>query len=417
MADVSTRTTADDELDRQYVLAEYGLSGDKAHPEAVPDAGDRRALDNLVRLAAALCGVPYGVVNIITADQQRQIAASGLEPRVCARRDSMCAQVFLNGSTTVVPDARLDPRVASNPFVTGEIASVRFYASVPLQTASGHVLGSLCVLSYKTAVPSAEQIAMLEALAAQVVEVLELQHRSRQLNQATEELRRSNKKLGEFAGRVSHDLRAPLTTILGYVELSEDDPGVRDQERAAEYLQRIGASGRRMLAMLENVLSYSRIGGAIRPKQVSLRAIVEEAGNDLGDAFAVGATVVCDEVELYADAAQLRILLQNLLGNALNYRDDGRPLAIRISGSADELGVTVRLADNGKGIGAEDRKRVLEPLVRLHRPGDPPGSGLGLATCLRIARSHGGDLTLDETPGGGTTADVKFPWARQHPER
>lgn len=107
---------------------------------------------------------------------------------------------------------------------------------------------------------------------------------------------------------------------------------------------------------------------------VSERTTAEEAGNGLGDPFRIGATVVCDHVELYADAAQLRILLQNLLGNALNYRADGRPLAIRISGSADELGVTVRVADNGKGIGAEDRKHVLEPLVRLHRPGDPPGS-------------------------------------------
>ena len=69
------------------------------------------------------------------------------------------------------------------------------------------------------------------------------------------------------------------------------------------------------------------------------------------------------------------------------------------------------MADNGKGIRPEDRQRVLEPLVRLHREGDGPGSGLGLATCRRIVQAHGGDLTLTETPGGGTTVVLTFPAA------
>ncbi|MFP3480931.1 histidine kinase dimerization/phospho-acceptor domain-containing protein, partial [Burkholderia sp. SIMBA_057] len=78
------------------------------------------------------------------------------------------------------------------------------------------------------------------------------------------ELKESNAKLAGFAGRVSHDLRIPLTTILGYVELVEDDPDIGGHSVAAEYLNRIGASGRRMLGMLEDVLNYSRVGGGIQ---------------------------------------------------------------------------------------------------------------------------------------------------------
>ena len=99
-----------------------------------------------------------------------------------------------------------------------------------------------------------------------------------------------------------------------------------------------------------------------------------------------------------------------------NYRRPGEDLRIRVSGVADERGVTVRVSDNGKGIAAADREKVLEPLARLHRPGAAPGSGLGLATCVRIVNSHGGNLAIAETPGGGTTVSALFPETGQFPE-
>jgi signal transduction histidine kinase len=71
------------------------------------------------------------------------------------------------------------------------------------------------------------------------------------------------------------------------------------------------------------------------------------------------------------------------------------------------------VADNGKGITPADRQRAVEPLVRLKRPGDGPGTGLGLATCQRIAQAHGSELAISATPGGGTTVSVLFPVARE----
>lgn len=395
---------------RDASLREYGLA---PGPEDIDLAEEsQEPLQNLVELAAKLCGVPFGVVNVVTSDQQRQVAAAGMEPGLCSREDSMCAKVFLCGETTVVQDASQDPRFASNPFVTGDIASVRFYASVPLETSSGFVLGSLCVFSDTPAAPTSEQIGMLEVLARQVVELLELQRRTLQLNKALDELRCSNAKLGEFAGRVSHDLRVPLTTILGYVELSEDDPGIDPGHPAAEYLQLVGASGRRMLGMLEDVLSYSRVGGGLHRQHTSLHAAAADTAKDLGIGLGPNEVLDCEDLRLYADPGQLRTLLQNLVGNALSYRSPDREPAIRISGTSNYHGATVRVADNGKGIPAEDRLRVLEPLVRLQREGDGKGSGLGLAICRRIAEGHGGELTLTETSGGGTTAVVTFPAAQ-----
>ncbi|WOH18519.1 GAF domain-containing sensor histidine kinase [Paenarthrobacter sp. GOM3] len=406
MTEVRGQLSFTDDLGRDLQLQEYGLDPE-AGSTLLPNAAVMSALQNLVRLATELCGAPFGVVNIISAEYQHQIGAWGVDPGVCSREDSMCAKVFLSRERTVVADASQDPRFADNPFVTGEIGKVRFYASVPLQTESGFVPGTLCVFSDKTKELRPEQVSMLEVLAKQVVELLELQHRTVQLDRTYSELKDSNAKLAGFAGRVSHDLRIPLTTILGYVELVEDDPDVEPSSTAARYLDRIGASGRRMLGMLEDVLSYSRIGGGIRREQLSLQAVAEEVVRDLGvehDGF-----VEVEDVSLHADRGQLRTLLQNLVSNAMNYRSTERELRIRISGTSNYHGTTVFVADNGKGIAPEDRAKVLEPLVRLRRSGDGPGSGLGLATCSSVAKAHGGDLNLTETPGGGTTVAVSFP--------
>lgn len=400
----------DQDAARDRGLREYGLI--PATPGELPVVVDRKvraALDNLVRLAASLCGVPYSVVNIITVDQQLQVAAAGIDPGICSREDSMCSSVFLSGEPTVVRDASVDPRFRSNPFVTGEIADVRFYASVPLETSSGLVLGSLCVFSDQPELPTPEQIRLVEVLASQVVELLELQHRTLQLNTALENLHRSNEMLAEFAGRVSHDLRAPLTTILGYVELAEDDPDIPHGHPSSEYLELIASGGRRMLVTLEDVLDYSRADGRLNRNHVSLLAVTAEAAQDLGVDLDAGSGISCDDAKLFADRGQLRTLLQNLLANSLNYRSPERPLRIGVSAAAGPRGVTIHVADNGKGILPADRARAVEPLVRLNRPGDGPGTGLGLATCHRIAQAHGGELTISDTPGGGATVSVLIP--------
>ncbi|MCD4851785.1 GAF domain-containing sensor histidine kinase [Arthrobacter sp. AK01] len=406
MTEIQGQLSFTKDAGRDLELQEYGLNP-AVDSTLLPNAAVLSALQNLVRLATELCGAPFGVVNIISAEYQHQIGAWGVDPGVCSREDSMCAKVFLSGERTVVADASQDPRFADNPFVTGEIGNVRFYASVPLHTESGFVPGTLCVFSDKTKELRPEQVGMLEVLAKQVVELLELQHRTVQLDRTYSELRESNAKLAGFAGRVSHDLRIPLTTILGYVELVEDDPDVEPESTAARYLDRIGASGRRMLGMLEDVLSYSRVGGGIRPAEVSLREVTDEVVRDLG--IESQSIVDVEDLRLHADRGQLRTLLQNLLSNAMNYRSPDRGLRIRISGVSNYHGATIFVADNGKGINPQDRAKVLEPLVRLRRQGDGPGSGLGLATCSSIAKAHGGELTLGETPGGGTTVAVSFP--------
>ncbi|WP_104180756.1 GAF domain-containing sensor histidine kinase [Arthrobacter sp. B0490] len=396
------------ELARQAVLQDYrlpygeagGVPVDRVDYETPPE------LLNLVKLAVRVSGMHAGVINIITADQQHQIAAAGVDPAVCSRDDSMCSKVFTSGSITALADASRDPRFADNPFVNGGIANVRSYASVPLVTQEGHALGSLCVFSPEVLDFDAEQQEALEILARQVVEVLELQFKTRQLVEALEVVRRSNEDLAGFAARVSHDLKNPLTAILGYAELSEQDDDVESSGPAARYFSIIRGSASRMLATVEDVLEFSRIGGSITRRAVRLDTMMNAVLQDvLPLSSASEAVITVRDVQLCVDQAQVTALLQNLVSNAIKYSTPGSPPRIEVVGSVGETQV-LRVIDHGKGIDPADRQRVLEPLVRLHRDGDPAGNGIGLATCARIAAAHDGSISVTGTPGGGTTVTV-----------
>ncbi|WP_323960024.1 GAF domain-containing protein [Arthrobacter sp. JZ12] len=363
-------------------------------------------LDNLVTLAAQVCGVPFSVINVITADEQHQIAAQGIDPDVCSREDSMCAQVFRHGRTVIVEDCRDDPRFRNNPFVTGEIADVRFYASTPLITRDGHSLGTLCVFDQIPGTLTEQQRRSLEILADQIMDILDLQLRTRQLSRALAELGRSNQLLGEFAGRVSHDLQGPLTSIRGFAEMVQSD--LQDDPDSRQYLDRIVGSAARMASMIDDLLDFARAGGILRVQPVSLARVTAAVQEDLSSALTgSNAQVYVDDFVAEADPSQLHVMLQNLLQNSLNYRHPEREPRIRITASGEFEHWLLEFADNGVGIAPQDRQRALEPLVRLEGSA-VEGTGLGLATCSRIAQAHGGRLELDETEGGGLTVRVWF---------
>lgn len=227
------------------------------------------------------------------------------------------------------------------------------------------------------------------------------------LADALEEAKDSNERLAEFTGRVSHDLRNPLTSILGYVELGATDAESGRTEEAAEYLEIVGGSARRMLSMVEELLAFASIGGSLSRSRLSLARLVKEVTDDLSPGLREAAAVVqCEDFEFDADESQMRVALQNLIQNAVAYRRPDVPPVISVTGRGAGAGAVLRVEDNGKGIGAGDRRRVVEPLVRLQREGDPAGTGLGLATCARIAAAHGGRLEISPSPSGGTIVSI-----------
>ncbi|MCM3500644.1 ATP-binding protein [Microbacterium sp. P26] len=389
-------STAHD-VSRREAIAQYRLVGEPSEPD----------LQGLVELAATVCGVPTAVINIIDDRMQHQVAAVGIQAASCSREDSMCAAVISTPGRVVVPDARLDARFAQNAFVTGEIAHVRFYASSPLITPAGVAIGTLCVFDDVVGELSDASSRALDLLAHQVIDVLELRRVQRDLIE-------SNEQLEHFAVQVSHDLRNPLTALTGFLELAADSPEMVDAPRAAQSLARAEAAAGRMTSMVTDLLDFARMGGA-RPHmtQVDVADTVDAVLEDLdGAVVSTGAEVTVDATtQVRADDTLLRVLLQNLIANAVKFTVAADRVP-RITISVETLpdGWRVTVDDNGDAIDASLRERVFEPMQRGHGA-EVQGIGIGLATCRRIVEAHRGSIGLDESPAGGTRAWFVLPAA------
>jgi signal transduction histidine kinase len=401
---VGTGLEAEGEADRRRVEA--------IDAYAVLRTPVRRELRALVELAARVCDVPMATINLITATEQHQVAAVGFDAAICRREDSMCAAVLSVGEQVVVPDARLDDRFRDNPFVTGEIGNVRFYATTHLVTPDGVVIGTLCVFDEQPRVLGAEQAESLATLAEQVVDVLELDVRTRQLTRLVErlketqdELERSNEQLAAFAGQVSHDLRNPLTAVrLALLMLEEElEPGTD----LTMILARAVSGTDRMGQLIDNLLAFGRLGGSLRRVPVDLGRLVDEVREDLAVTLADATLTVGELPVVTGDPVHLRALLQNLLANAAKFARPGAPSRIDVSAERRGARWRVEVADDGRGIAPGDRERVFEPLTQLDSSVD--GSGIGLATCRRVVQAHGGTIGLDESPSGGTLAWFELP--------
>lgn len=378
-------------------------------------------LQDLAQLAARLCDVPMAAVNLLDRHHQHQVATYGLSPSVCARTDSMCSVVLNEQEQVVVADARQDLRFARNPFVTGRLGALRFYAASPLRGSDGRSFGTLCVFDEKPRVLADESARWLGLLADQVVEVLELRRAERRLTRAVAELdetrtelARSNEQLAAFAGQVSHDLRGPLTGMIGFVEVLAKLPEIAADRRAATFIELAAASGRRMVSLLEDLLAHARVGGTLRPVPLELADLVRDAVDDLAGPIAdSGATLRIERLPVVtADRHQLRAVLQNLLANAVSYRRPGTEPVLSVRAVRLRGEWRIEVTDDGLGVPVE-RGDPFAPLVRLHAEAEAPaaadGSGLGLATCRRIIEAHGGEIGLDPAPGGGTIAWFTIP--------
>jgi signal transduction histidine kinase len=368
----------------------------------------RKDLLALVEVAAQVAAVPMATINLITATEQHQVAAHGFDAAVCSREDSMCNLVLGVGHPVIVPDASRDPRFADNPFVSGQIGNVRFYASHQLVTPQGVVIGTLCVFDVAPRVLDDDQARALATLADRIVDLLELGLRTRDLERAQRELERSNEQLTAFAGQVSHDLLNPLTAVSMSLRLAQEqleEPSAGD--RVPWLLERAVGGAERMQSLIDDLLAFARIGGRLGRVPISLDDLVRDVREDLATVLET-ATVDVDRLpRVVGDPVQLRAVLQNLVANAAKFTRPGEPARIAISTERRDGCWRLKVVDHGIGVPPEDRERVFEPLARVDHSVE--GSGIGLATVRRVIEAHAGRIGLTDTPGGGTTVWFDLP--------
>lgn len=404
--DVGTRP--DDEV-RTRTILDYEVLGRPPEPD----------LQSLVELAAHVCAVPTAVINLVTDTEQHSIAAVGVPRGVVDLSGSLCSVSLVGVGPVVAQDASRDQRFAHSPFVNGQQGNIKFYAASQLRTPGGVTVGTLCVFDETARAITPVQAGALDALAAQVVDVLELRRRSTLLRRALgdrdqalvaaenaqSELQRSNTALSAFAGQVSHDLRNPLAAVTSCLETLGQIDSVRADPEALQFLALGQRAASGMQELVGRLLAYARVDGALTYQSVDLAAVAAGVVEGL-DLLVRRASAVVEMGELpvvQGDAVQLRTVVENLVTNALKFRAPGRPPVVRVSAHRVPGGWCVQVADNGIGIVSSARSDVFGAFRRLPGSSDVDGFGLGLATCRRIVCAHGGDIGVDETPGGGAT--------------
>lgn len=237
-------------------------------------------------------------------------------------------------------------------------------------------------------------------------ELHDYQHRLEELVSArTAELQAANEELEAFTYSVSHDLRAPLRRIRGFADALVEDSRHRLDGESMEYLERLRRSAEHMERLISDLLELSRLSCAeIVTEQVDLTALAAEIADGLREESSGRRSRFDIEPGLLArgDPRLLRIVLDNLLGNAWKYtaREEETHIAVRSGRGGDGVRY-YEVVDNGVGFDMQYSERLFGPFQRLHADTEFDGVGVGLATVARIVRRHGGRVWAEGEVGRG----------------
>ena len=233
-----------------------------------------------------------------------------------------------------------------------------------------------------------------------------------EIQQRVEELTRSNHELEQFAYVTSHDLSEPLRMVASYTQLLERRYSANFDQDAREFMGYIVGGAQRMKQLIDDLLTYSRAGRAtIRLKKVSLDQALDDAlANLVHIVRATGTTIRREPLpSILADKSGMVQVFQNIIGNAIKFRDEGRSCVVSVwcrDAGADWM---IAIEDNGIGIAPEYFERIFAVFQRLHPRQKYEGTGIGLAICKKVIERHRGEIIVDSVLGKGATFRIWLP--------
>jgi GAF domain-containing protein len=192
-------------------------------------------LQDIVALASQITGIPVAFITLIDKDVQWITVKHGFPVEQMPRSTSFCTHTIQQNEVMVVQDAFMDDRFANNPLVTSP-PSVKYYAGISLTSGDGHNVGTLCVMDIQSHNLTNEQLESLKALSRQVTNIMELNLSVGHLRNSVEQIENRNKALKKIAQVQSHDIRGPLTSVMGVINLMKEE-GYEDDKKYFKHLE------------------------------------------------------------------------------------------------------------------------------------------------------------------------------------
>ncbi len=434
-------TTVEDPSDAGKVLT-HETRLEALRRTGLLDTPPEEVFDRLTRLARRLLDVPVILVSLVDADRQFFKSASGLPEPWATQGEtplshSFCQHVVTTGALLRVEDARQHPLVRDNLAVS-ELGVVA-YLGMPLATADGQVLGSLCAIDTKPRTWTTEDAVTLRDLAGLAMSEVSLRRftaelevrlnaevAAREAAQARLARTRRLEALGQLAGGVAHDFANVLQAVQGGVRLAA---GRLDRDPAAvrHLLELVGDAANRGASVTRRLLAFAR-RGELSVGQMDLTALLKGLEEVLAHTLGAPSLHIRIEAEpdlppVLADRGEMETVLVNLATNARDAMPRGGTFTVSAAVEAVAEGaqalhpaglrpgryVRLAAADTGTGMDAETLARAAEPFFTTKPEGK--GTGLGLAMAREFAEQAGGGFALASEPGRGTTVTLWLPEA------
>lgn len=381
------------------------------------DTPPEERFDRLTTLASLITGCPIALVSLIDKDRQWFKSRHGIAVTQTPRSDSFCAHALFSDNPLIIPDAAADPRTCDMAPVSAR-PPILSYAGIPLRAPDGVRLGTLCVADHHPRDFNPQDITALQILARMAMEEIaknevgNILHALADARRAAED---SSDAKSRFLATISHEIRTPLNGIIGFCDLLEKQPL---DTASREFTSGIRTSSETLLALVNDLLDYSKIEAGkmeIDRSPVNLRAQIEAVRIIFAPAIsAKKLRLICSispdvPSEIYSDPTRLRQILVNLLSNAVKFTADGTiSISARYDGSRQKL--LLEVTDTGIGMTPEQQNKLFQPFNQADRSITRRfgGTGLGLAICKQLCGLMGGSISVQSSPGHGSTFHVSL---------
>lgn len=374
------------------------------HRYNILDTEQEEAYDDLTYIASQICDTPVSLISFVDRDRQWFKSRRGTPEGTTetSRSVAFCAYNILNPSEPlVVNNAHEDERFKDNPLVGGD-TKVVFYAGAPLISQDGHALGSLCVIDHQPRDLTPEQIESLKRLSRQVVNLLEARRSLAESRHNHLLLQGAHQNLRDFSHTIAHDLKAPIRNIGQYLEIVDEEFGDQIPLEARELLNTVSLLADNTTKMVNGVLEYSAAVNQmdVSPQFIELEDLVRETAIRIGLPSDCELEFVGPVRHVSSSQIALQQIIQNLVGNAINFRD--KPFTkVSIHCNRVKDMHHFRVVDNGPGISEGEQKAIFA----LFYSGDSgsTGHGVGLSIVKRLVEMLGGELSVSSNKGAGSS--------------
>ncbi len=360
-------------------------------------------LENAIKLNRQYLDIAGVILVAINTDQSvTMINSKGCDVLGAASHEIIGKNWF----TTFIPERnREDVLTGFHKIMAGEIEPVEYFEN-PVLTRDGKER----LIAWHNALVKDDKGNITGSLSSGE-DITEQRHAEEQIQKLNEDLRKrasdleeANRELESFAYTVSHDLRAPIRHIDGFVGLLQKKTGDKLDKKELYYLQMVSQSARKMGELIDDLLSFSRMGRlAIDLKKVDLDNMVHDVIRELGP-DCKGRRIkwhIGKFPQVFGDYSMLRIVLVNLISNAVKFTQNREDAVIEAGFRENEKDVIVFIRDNGVGFEQAYAEKIFGVFQRIHRSDEFEGTGVGLAIAHRIILRHGGNIWAEGKPDAG----------------